>query len=122
LELNLLEIDPTVSSPVAKMSQAVVERARVMAYPFRTVLGAIQRFLKNHRKRIESISCGLMVASAAVMPSLFPESLGLRGFYKAYFFFPPLLFCLVLTIGSMMAVWALASIPFIWLNRVELLL
>ena len=93
-----------------------------MFHPFRIVFDAIQRFTENHHKRIESVSCGLMVASAAVMPSLFPEPLGLRGFYKAYFFFPPILLCLMLTMDSMMALWALASIPFIWLNRVELLL
>jgi len=98
-----------------------MDGARVIVYPFRTIFGAIQRLLESHRKRIESISCGIMVASAAVMPSLFPESLDLRGLYKVYFFSPRLLSFLLLTIDSVLAVWALASMSFVWLNRVELL-
>lgn len=119
LKLNLLRVDLPVSSPIAKMYQPIANGAALMLEYFLAVFLAFRGFTECYRDGIEILSTGLMFGSGAVMPPLSPESLDLRGLYKAYFV-TLLLHNPLLTAGSMMAFWALASITFMWLNRIEL--
>jgi hypothetical protein len=68
------------------MAQAIVKGAAVVLEYSLTAFLAFRGFAERYRDGIEILSSGLMFGSGAVMPPLSPESLGLGGWYKAYFF------------------------------------
>jgi hypothetical protein len=67
---------------IAGMVQSVTARTEPMMYPFLKIIDQGRKFIEKRRKEIKRLSCGCMVASGAVLPTLWPASLGLRGPYQ----------------------------------------
>jgi hypothetical protein len=73
------------SSPLGGWINSSRFEDRPAVLPFITLCQAIQTFIENHLSRIRCWSCGVMVGSSVVLPSLYPAALDLRGLYRLAF-------------------------------------